>query len=143
MSSSTAAAATGYSDMIIGAYTWVVEGIKSGTYKVIQLGSDILSTASPYVQDLASKIVELAKNSWIALQPVFVAFFEFLKSPIGTAAALLVATIVFMKISQTVEESTIRMAFFIIGISSAILTGAFLLHTGLLPASIPSFIKLS
>src|SRR5260370_26845706 len=91
-----------FAEPFVNACAAVAHGAAYGARKTIELGKSTFSTASPVVQSLIEKIIELIKQAWIALQPLRNALFTFVTSPIGTTMILLTSTTLCLKVSHII-----------------------------------------
>ena len=92
----------------------------------------ITSDLRPHFEQLIVKTQEL----WGKLHPYLLQFVTFLKTPLGIACTLLASTVICMKISQYSQDRLISLIFMIAGIVTSVLSGAHLLHAGLIPQSV-------
>jgi len=116
-------------DTVSSAASYTVDTVSSTSHAVVNYGRDAKNAITPYLQYIAAKCVSL----WNASKPYFKEIVEFIKSPTGVCLILLSCTFALMKISQSTEDRILSTVLMITGIATAIMLGAYLLHTGIIP----------
>lgn len=116
--------------------TTVAPTFTSRIYDLFQGAQTVTSNAveasGPFLKNLATRIHEIFQH----LTPYFEAAWEFLKTNLGMASASLFGACVLIRMSQSESNFFAKSAFFITGISLAVLSGMFLTHAGILPSNI-------
>lgn len=128
-----------YSDRLNQVGATCLEYGKYAVNTAVSYGQAGYKASLPYLQTLISKINEL----WVAAQPHLLQILQFIQSPAGSACVLFAGAYIVLRLSQYVENGTLKDILMIGGIALAAFGGIRFLETGYLPPSLITIQRIS